>query len=370
MKISIQQPDLLPAVQSVARSCGIRSTLPVLANILLSAKENSLTLSATNLEVGVVKQIPAQVDDAGEVTIPSRAFLDIISSLPSGEIRLESSRDQIKIITPQFNATLNGIPGSEFPSIPLSGDDTISVDGELVSEVLPEISFAAATDEGRPILTGILTQIHGGKLELVATDGFRLSHKTAPLKQADHQGFKALVPKRTFEEVVRLIGEEKKADKIELSTSENKNQLIFKVNHTYLSSRLIEGQYPSWERIIPTSFQMNILVNRMSLVKAIKLASVFAKDNANILKVETRDNQLIITSEAKELGSQETSVECETKGEHLSIAFNGKYLVDALSACPGEIVRFNLSGTLSPTLIKPQDEAEGLEYVVMPVRLN
>lgn len=370
MKLTIQQPDLLPAVSSVARSCGVRSTLPVLANILLTAKDKSVTLTATNLEVGVIKSVAADIKEEGEITIPSRAFLDIISSLPTGEINLESTNDQIKISTSKFNATLNGISGNEFPSIPLSGDESITIDGELVSEVLPEISFAAAADEGRPILTGILTQIHDGKMELVATDGFRLSHKTAPLKQADHQGFKALVPKRTFEEVVRLIGEEKKVTQVELSTSENKNQLIFKVNQTYLSSRLIEGQYPSWERIIPTNFQITILINRMSLVKAIKLASVFAKDNANIIKIETQDNQLIITSEAKELGSQETDVECQAKGEHLVVAFNSKYLVDALSACPGEMVRFDLSGALSPSLIRPIDDTEGLEYVVMPVKLN
>lgn len=368
MKIKVTQQELLPIIQSVSRACGIRSTLPVLANVLLSASGDILTLSATNLEIGVIRQLPAQVEEEGAITLPARTLVEIISSLSSGPIDLEASSDQLKISNPHFSATLNGISANEFPSIPLSSEQSITIESQALSESLPEISFAAAADDGRPILTGILTQIKKDTLELVATDGFRLAHKTTKVKE-EGEDFKSLIPKRTLEEVARLISEEKNVKEVEISTSENQNQVIFKIGSTQLSSRLIEGQYPSWEKIIPSTFENTCTVDRSELLKAIKLASVFAKDNANIVKIETQDSSLKITSEAKELGEQETSVACQSTGTPLTIAFNSKFLIDALNASPDSKVKVEFSGSMSAALIKPLSES-GVEYVVMPVRLS
>ncbi len=368
MKIKVTQQELLPVLQSVARACGIRSTLPVLANVLLSAAKDTLTLSATNLEIGVIKQLPATVEEAGSVTVPARTLVDIISSLATGPIELQATQDQLKITNPQFSATLNGISAHEFPLIPLSSEKSITIESQALSESLPEISFAAATDDGRPILTGILTQIKKDTLELVATDGFRLAHKTTKVKE-EGENFKSLIPKRTLEEVVRLISEEKSVKGVKISTSENQNQVIFKIGSTQLSSRLIEGQYPSWEKIIPSTFENTCTADRSELLKAVKLASVFAKDNANIVKIEAQESCLKITSEAKELGEQETSVACQSTGTPLTIAFNGKFLIEALTASPDFRVKIEFSGSMSAALIKPFSES-GVEYVVMPVRLS
>ncbi len=369
MKLTILQQDLLPALSSVSRSCGVRSTLPVLANILLEAEGNTLKLSATNLEIGVVKSVKAKITEAGSVSVPAKTLLEIVSSLPQESIEIHSSEDQLKIATSKFSGTLNGISSNEFPSIPLSSENTVQVETKAIKEGLPSISFAAASDEGRPILTGILTEIKKNTLELVATDGFRLAHKTTTLSGKEEVSFRSLIPRRTFEEVVRLINEEPELECIEIATSENQNQMIFKLNQTLVSSRLIEGQFPAWDKIIPTEFKNRVMVDRAELLKAVKLASVFAKDSANVVKVQTLPKGLKLTSEAKELGTQESELEASVEGEELMVAFNSRYMVDALSNCSASQVALEFSGNLSATLIKPIGE-EGLEYVIMPVRLS
>lgn len=367
MKLTILQQDLLPVLQSVSRSCGVRSTLPVLANILLETEDNTLKLSATNLEIGVVRSVKAQVADQGSITVPARTFLEIVSSLPQENIDIESGGDQLKITTSKFSGTLNGIPSTEFPAIPLSSENPVLVEATAIKGGLPQISFAAASDEGRPILTGILTEIKKGTLEMVATDGFRLAHKTTKLNHREETAFRSLIPRRTFEEVVKLIAEEGEVESIEISTSEN--QMIFRINQTLLSSRLIEGQFPSWEKIIPESAQNRTIVDRQEFLKGVKLASVFAKDSANIVKIEAKAGGLKLTSEARELGTQESEIDASVEGDEVQVAFNSRYITEAVSACSASQIAIEFSGNLSAALIKPVGD-EGLEYVIMPVRLS
>lgn len=374
MKLSILQQDLLPALQAVSRSVGVRSTLPVLANVLIQAAEGNIRLSATNLELGIVKKVAAEVTEEGDITIPAKILLEVVSSLPTEKLEIESSGEQLKISSKNSNSVLNGIQASEFPAIPLSSELVILVDSKVLKQAVPQIAFAAAADEGRPILTGVLTEIKRGQLELVATDGFRLSHKTAKIDTNDEVTFKAIIPRRTFEEVVRLIGEDLMSsdDKIEMSASENQNQMIFKIGQTQLSSRLIEGQFPSWEKIIPASYVNRMEVERVELLKAVKLASVFARDAANVLKIEVGDTShtnVKVSAQAKEFGGQVSEVDARIAGEPVSIAFNSKFLSEALSACGSPQVSIEFSGNVSPALIKPVGE-EGLEYVIMPIRLS
>jgi DNA polymerase III subunit beta len=371
MKISISQPDLLPALQAVSRSVGIKGALPVLGNILLETENGKLKLSATNLEIGVVKLVNANIEEEGSLTIPAKTLVEVVASLSGETIFLESQADQLKVSTKSFQASLNGIPSQEFPAIPLSSEEGLLLPASILQKAVSEITFAAAVDEGRPVLTGILTQIKGESIELVATDGFRLAHKTAQVEKID-KDFKSLIPRRTFEELVRLVSEElkgEKQEKITLATSENQNQVIFKIGQTQLSSRLIEGQFPSWEKIIPQNFVNRTILEKADLIKALKLALVFAKSESNIVKLETKEKGLKLTSEARELGSQETDIDAQVEGETVNIAINSKYLLDALAACPATQVLIEFSGNLSPVLIRPMGE-EGLEYVVMPIRLS
>ncbi len=374
MKVTILHSDIYSPLQAVSRSIAAKPQLPVLNNVLLQADSGVLTISATNLEIGIIKKINAEVIEAGDITVPAKILTEIMSGLSGEKVSLESSLDQLKISTQNFSGTLNGISATEFPTIPVSSDNNFSLDASLLQQSLPQISFASAIDEARPVLTGIFTEIKDQELEVVATDGFRLAHKKSKLDESNSkQNFKSLIPRRTFEEVIKVIAEESQSNpdnlKLTISTSENQNQMIFQIGKTIISSRLIEGTYPTWEKIVPTTFKSFATVDRHDFMKSIKLASVFARDAANIVKMDVGKNKIKVFSEARELGQQETELEAKTEGEPLIIAFNNKYLIDALNNCHSKEVKLNFSGNLSATLIQPLDEP-GLEYVVMPIRIT
>ncbi len=365
MKFTILQSDLLPILQAVSRSVGVRSSLPVLGNILISTEDGRLKLAATNLEVGVIKFIPAEIIEVGDITIPAKTLVDIISGLPAVKVDIETVGEVMTISTGKFKATINGISASEFPVIPLSSEVGINFKREILEQTA-SILFAAAVDEGRPTLTGILTEVSAGKLELVATDGFRLAHRQVKLEEPK-ASFKSLIPRRTFEEVLRIISEET-VEEVNISISDSQNQVIFKVGQTVISSRLIEGQFPVWDKIIPTEIKSRVIVDRQELLSAVKLASVFAKSESNIITIKLSGGTMSLESSTKELGSQRNEVDAQVEGEDLQIAFNVKFLLDAVSASNSTQLMIEFSGPLSPTLIKPVG-VEGLEYIIMPVRI-
>ena len=366
MKFSALQQDLLPSLSAVARSVGVHSNLPVLDNILLSASGKNLKIAATNLEIGVIKNIPVEIESEGEITIPAKTLVEIISGLGQDKISFETEGENLIVVSHKFRATINGIAASEFPAIPLSKDLGINFPKEtfLTSS---QILFAAAIDEGRPVLTGVLTDVSNGKLDFVATDGFRLAHRVLQLEDKSAQ-FKSLIPKRTFEELLRIISEED-VDKINVTSSQDQNQAVFTLGKTIVSSRLIEGNFPAWEKIIPTEIVGRAMIDKNLFIKAIKLAAVFSKSEANMVILTIKKDVLSLQSSAKELGSQENIVEADLEGDPLQIAFNTKFLLDAISNISTTQVMLEFSGPLSATLVKPIGE-EGLEFIIMPVRLS
>lgn len=366
MKFTILQQDLIPILSAVSRSCGVKSQLSVLGNILLQTEGGRLKLAATNLEIGVVKFIKAEIEEEGEVTVPAKTLVELVSNLSGEKLQFIATSDQLQISTPTFSSQINGISATEFPTIPLIGKEAAVVDPQVLMKSLPQIIFSAAVDDGRPVLTGILTEIKDKKLQLVATDGYRLAHKL--VNAQEDTNFKALIPRRTFEEVIRLISEEE-VDMIKIAISDDQNQMIFSFGNTQLSSRLIEGQFPAWEKIIPGQIKARVIIERGEFLKAVKLASIFAKTEANILKVTNLPSKLVLTSEAKELGSQKKEIEAKSEGEEIQIAFNSKFLQDALAAFNTSQSILELSGNLSAAVIKPMGE-EGLQYIIMPVNLS
>ena len=367
MKFTILQQDLLSPLQTVARSCSVRSQLPVLSNILLQTEGGRLKLSATNLEVGIVKFINAEIIEEGELTIPAKTLVEVVVNLAGEKLEFSTNSEILEILTPTFSSKISGISAAEFPTIPLTGKEAVVMDTPVIAKSLPQVVFSAAVDDGRPILTGIFTEIKDGQLQLVATDGYRLAHKIVAV--AKDINFKALVPRRTFEEVVRLISEEG-AESVRISISQDQNQIIFSLGNTEFYSRLIEGQFPAWEKIIPSSPKARVVVDKNEILKAVKLASVFTRGEANIVKFcDVAPNKLILTSEAKEVGYQKKEVEAQVEGEELQIAFNTKFLLDVLGAINSSQVIMELSGNLSAALFKPMGE-EGLQYIVMPVNLS
>ena len=360
------QQDFLPALTAVARASGVHASLPVLENILLATAGKKLKIVATNLEIGVIKYLPVEVLEDGEITVPAKTIVEIVSGLKQAKVSVEASETALTIASSKFKATINGIPAAEFPLIPLTESSGVTFKKEIL-EQCGQILFASAADEGRPTLTGILTQSDGDKLDFVATDGFRLAHRQVKMPDAKVK-INSIVPRRTFEEVLRILSEENTAG-VKISIDLNQNQIIFDFGSCLVSSRLIEGAFPAWEKIIPTQFVARALVDKEELLKAIKLAAVFARNEANVVVLKVSQGKIGIESSAKEIGSQQNEIEGEVAGQELQVAFNTKFLQDAVSASSATQLSIEFSGPLSPALIKPIG-VEGLQYIIMPVRLN
>ncbi|MFH1536268.1 MAG: DNA polymerase III subunit beta [Patescibacteria group bacterium] len=350
----------------MSRSVGVRSTLPVLDNVLLAVEGKKLKIAATNLEIGVIKYINVDSEEPGEITVPARTLTELVSGLGPNKISVEAKAEVLTVESGKLKASINGIAAAEFPAIPLSSEKGISFPKDIFL-TSSQILFAAAQDEGRPVLTGVLVDVSGGKLDFVATDGFRLAHRKVDLPKED-MSFKSLIPRRTFEEVLRIISEEE-VDGVNISQSQNQNQAVFALGNTIVSSRLIEGQFPAWGKIIPEKIVARALIEKEEFLKAIKLAAIFAKNEANIVILNTQKGVLKLESHTKEVGSQENEITGEIEGEELTIAFNTKFILDAISNSPSTQVMIEFSGALSAALIKPVG-VEGLEYIVMPVRLS
>ncbi len=391
MKFTILQQDLLPPLQTVVRSTGIRSTLPILENILFTTEGSKVRLSATNLEIGVIKFVPAQIQEPGEIVVPAKTILEVVTSLKEPKIDISTNQNSLIVSAGKFQATISAGSSSEFPVIPVGGGEGISLPKNMLNSCA-QILYAAATDEGRPTLTGVLTQSSAGKLDFVATDGFRLAHRQiqlalSPLTSFDKsqdksfdksqdkplginsvKGFRSLIPKKTLEEVLKIISEEG-VDEVVIKDISSQNQIIFHIGETIISSRLIEGQFPSWEKIIPTQIQTTAIINKEQMLVAVKLAAVFAKNEANIIVLKLEKDKMVLSSSAKELGSQQNEIEADVSGDGLTIAFNARFLIDAISNAPSSKITLNFSGSLSACLIRPVG-VEGLEYILMPVKLS
>lgn len=366
MKFTVLQQDLLPHLQAVGRSVGIRSTLPVLDNILLSVEGKKLKIAATNLEVGVIRHISVEGQSEGEITVPAKTLIELVSGLGPAKIMLTAEGEILTLESGKFKASINGIAASEFPAIPLSAKEGVSLPKEVVLSS-SQILFATAVDEGRPVLTAVYTEVKADAIDFVATDGFRLAHRQAKLTQKMTE-FKSLIPRKTYEELLRIIAETE-VDQVKLAYSSDQNQVIFNLGSTLLSSRLIEGQFPAWEKIIPTQISSRLVVEKEEFLTAIKLAAVFARTETNVVILTLAKKGVKIESSAKQIGSQQNEIEGSCEGDELQIAFNSKFLLDAILNAPSQQIMIEFSGPLSAALIKPVG-VEGLQYIVMPVRIN
>ena len=371
MKVSVLQENLSKGVAIVSRSTSTQAQLPILANILLATEKGRLKLSATNLETGINFYLGAKIEEEGAITVPAKTLVELISSLSPEKIHLETKGDSLKISSLNFKAEINGINASEFPKIPsFKGKPSFAFEAKDFKEMVDQVAFSAATDEGRPVLTGVRLAVKNGKLSLVATDGYRLSVKRlqSPIRQPVEQAkFKKplIIPARTLQEVSRI----KEEGEIKILIMEKGNQLIFGLEDVEVVTRLIEGEFPAFEKIIPGEKKTKAVVDREELLRAIKITSIFARETANIVKFQISKNKLQISANAPQVGSNEALVEVKIEGEENEIAFNFRYLVDFLNSVTSEEIAFEMTGPLNPGVFKIKDDPAFL-HIIMPVRLQ
>jgi len=375
MEFSCLQENLAKGLSIVSRAVATRSTLPVLSNILMATDEGRLKLSATNLEVGINCWIGAKVKEDGATTVPARLLTDFVNSLPPEriDVQLTARTQTLGLKCANSDANIKGIDAQEFPLIvALSEDAGTSLEPETLREMINQVTLAAAVDESRPVLTGVLAEISGSTLTMAAADGFRLSVRTAELSEAVPESASMIIPARALGELARVSADAD--DPIRMSIAPNRGQVFFRMTNIDLVSQLLEGTFPNYEQIIPKAYATRTVVDVSQLRKAVEIAHLFARDAANIVKLriapgeESTGGRLTVMATSAELGSSVSEIEGSVEGEPIEIAFNAKYLIDVLGVLTTPQVTMETSTPSSPGVFKPVGE-ENFVHVIMPMHI-
>lgn len=368
MKVTILQSNFAKSLNQVSKVVGSRTTLPVLSNILISVKKGKLRFSATDLEVGVTTGTIGKIEEEGEITLPARLLQDFVLNNKDESIELIVDGTTAKLKSERYEAVIQGISAEEFPTVPEAPSEfLITLDKKLFSESLKKVLMAPATDETRPVLAGVYFQFDGKKLVLAATDSYRLAEKTIDLDK-EVEPNKIIVPARTMNEILRVLSANEAAAEISLAASES--QVSFKVADTYVVSRLIEGAFPNYSQIIPSSFKVTANAKLSELVSAVKMSSLFAKDSANNnLKVSIEKDKVIVSSAASQAGSSKSTVAAATEGDKIEIAFNARYLLDVLNVLNDDQVDLKFNDNTSAGVVASKKDKDYV-YIIMPLKVE
>ena len=368
MKLSVMQENLARGLSTVSRAVSSRSSLPVLANVLLRTEDAGLKLTATNLEIGITSWVPGKIDTDGALTVPARLLTDVVGGLPAGErVDLEVEGTTLSVRAGRFQTHLRGIDADEFPVIPAAGDrPTTRVSQKVLRKALSEVTFAAASDEARPILTGVLTRFSGERLTLAAADNYRIAVKTIDVL-TPVEDVSLVIPARSYVELMRVLADTE--DPVDIMLAPARSQVIFLVDTIDLVSRLIDGQFPNYQQVVPTSHSSRAVVDRDELLKAVRLSALIAAGAANVVKLRIGDEGSagITIAAAADVGDAEGEVEATLEGDPVTVAFNARYLTEALQNVDADRLALELNGPLSSGVFRPTDDADYV-HVIMPVR--
>jgi DNA polymerase-3 subunit beta len=369
VKLSVMQENLARGLSVVSRAVSSRSTLPVLANVLLKTEDAGLKLTATNLEIGITYWVPGKIESDGATTVPARLLTDLVNSLPSGDrVDLDlQPGDTLHLKSGRFETNIKGIDADEFPAIQAAGErPTTRIAQNVLRRALAEVTFAAASDEARPILTGVLARFEGDQLTLAAADNYRIAVRTIPVLDAVPDT-SVVIPARALNELARVLADVD--DPVEVVLAGGRNQVLFHLEGVDLVSRLIDGQFPNYQQVLPQTHSTRAVLDREELLRAVRPAALIAHESANIVKLQVGgDGEAGITVSANaEVGDHVGAVEATVEGDGTTIAFNARYLADVLTNVDVDQFALELNGPLSPGVFKPIGDDHYI-HVVMPVR--
>ena len=369
MKVTCRQKDLAFALSLVNRAVSPNTTLPVLNNILIKAQGKKLYFSATNLEVAITYYMDVEVFNEGAITVPAKLITNYVSLLREEEVELKLEEGlNLSVKTPLSHTKIKGIDHSEFPVIPEVEQGThFSVPKDVLSTAINQTGFAASTNVSRPVLTGILFKLEGKDLYMVATDSYRLSEKKVALDQSVSESIECIIPARTILELGKILGSYD-GDKVEFRVT--KNQVLMTLGNLRVISRLIEGNFPDYKKIIPASSKTNVTVNLNDLVLAVRKVSLFVQETNNNVKVSvTNDGKLIVSTDETQIGEGTAEVDVTIDGDNNKIALNAQYILDALSHLSAETISFAVDNKLAPVTIKPVQNGTEYTHIIMPLKL-
>lgn len=366
MKIEINVSNIANKLSFLNHAVSSKSQLPILLNISLETKDGKLRLSSTDLEIGIETSIPATIFEEGGITVPARTFTELVNSLPDSTITLQTNDNILEVIGKKTRSVFQTISRSDFPKL-------YEERGELIATMLEDdlrkafstVIFSASTDTTRPALSGVLVRRESTGFLLVATDGFRLSlqhYKLSNTKNEINKSF--IVPARVFRELLAIKEERQE---VEMYVASASNQIVFQQGETTLIGRLIEAEFPNFEKIIPTDFSLSVNFDREELLKAVKVCSIFARDSANIIKFKFQQDHITVSSSSPSVGENTVDVDAKLKGEENEIAFNSKYLLDLLGTITADNLVFDMVGPLNPGVFRVDGDTSFL-HLIMPIR--
>mgnify|MGYP003547052148 FL=1 len=377
MKVTILQENLARGLGIVSKAVSPRSTLPVLANVLIASDEGRLRLSATNLEMGITCWIPARIEEEGSTTVPARTFGDLVSTLPSDQVmlKLDTQTQTLNVRGGTSTNDIKCIDAQEFPPLPTPDlEGAVQINGGDFREMIHQVVFAASSDEARPVLMGVLIQVDKDKLTMAAADGFRLSVRKAVLSTPSPAPVSAIVPAQALKELARVASDGE--EPIYMVLPKGRGQVVFRVKDVEVVSQLIDGTFPDYQQIIPRSYKSRTLVSTSSLLKACKQAEIFAREGSNVARFNIKSAQsdmqpseVEISATSEETGKNETIVEATVDGGGLLIAFNVKFLREALEVIRAPNVALETSAPNAPGVVKPVGDDQFL-HVIMPMHLG
>lgn len=368
MKFSCLQENLSRGLQTVMHAVPAKSSLPILSNVLIETDKGRIKLSATNLETAITTHVGASIEEEGSVTVPAKLLRDFIANLSAGTINAQVKDEIFLINSKSTKSKFNGSSAKDFPELPEfpKKAKNLAIDPALLNEVIGVVAFASGMDTSRPIFTGIYMDYSKGKLIVTSTDGFRLSEKTVKLK-GDTDDFKVVVPAKTLVEVAKTFSSS--PEPIEFALDQNENLALFRSEDTLIATRILDGDYPDYKKIIPNEHIVTAIFNTLEFTEAVKLTDIFAKEGNSTIKIRfDPEGKIKITSLSEETGQNESNLKGEIEGELIEIAFNSKYLLDFLNNIKSEKIEFESNGNISPCVFKP-DTQKDFVHIIMPMQV-
>ena len=375
MKVSVQQQHLSHGLGLVSRAFSPRSTLPVLANILVATDEGRLRLSATNLELGISSWIPAQIGEDGAITVPARTFVDLVSALPNDMVHLAlNTRAQTLTVTCGSNITdIKGIDAQEFPPMPVPDlADGVSLNVSDFKEMIQQVVFAASNDDARPVLQGVMMTIAENQVTLAATDGFRISVRKALLANPARQAVSVIIPGRALSELARIAADGDQT--LTMNIPAGRGQVVFRLKDAELVSQLIDGNFPDYKAIIPRSSKTHTILSVPGFLKACKQAEIIAREGNNVVRMNIlpqgdQPGVIEISAQSEETGTSDVKVDANIDGPALLIAFNVKYLREVLDVLKTPSVALETNQNNTPATLRPIGDDDYV-HVIMPMHLG
>jgi DNA polymerase-3 subunit beta len=362
MKLQVTQENLNKALTNVARIANSRTTLPILSNVLLKTVNNRLSIAATNLDIAITHYVGAKVSKEGSITVPARLMQDFVNSLPAGTINLDLEDNKLHVSAGQYQSTINGVSAEDFPVMPaITKGNNWSLPSQELKKGLQQVVLAASNDETRPLLTGVYFHAVKEDLYLAATDSYRLAEKSLGKTK---QPASLLVPATAMHDLLRVIGD----NEATVEVVNDEQQVLFKVNDVELVTRLIEGNYPDYKRLIPAEFAVTAHIKRSELTNITKVSSLFARESAGsvTIKVDSSKQSVSIHSIASQLGENTAEAEAKVQGEG-EITLNSRYLLDALAVINGDEVDFCFNGKLEACILRGSKDST-YTHIIMPLK--